>query len=37
MKNASHGLTAFFVLLLVVAVVLGTAFGIGYLVGKLIV
>jgi hypothetical protein len=37
MKNASHGLTAFFVLLVVVAVVLGTAFGIGYFVGKLIV
>jgi hypothetical protein len=37
MKNASHGLTAFFVLLLVVVVVLGTAFGIGYLVGKLLV
>ncbi len=37
MKNASHGLTAFIVLLLVVAVVLGSAFGIGYLVGKLLI
>jgi len=37
MKNARHGLTAFIVLLLVVAVVLGTAFGIGYFVGKLLV
>jgi len=37
MKNASHGFTAFIVLLLVVAVVLGTAFGVGYLVGKLLV
>lgn len=37
MKNASHGLTALIVLLLVVAVVLGSAFGIGYLVGKLLI
>jgi F0F1-type ATP synthase membrane subunit c/vacuolar-type H+-ATPase subunit K len=37
MKNASHGLTAFLVMLVVVAAVLGTAFGIGYLVGKLLV
>jgi F0F1-type ATP synthase membrane subunit c/vacuolar-type H+-ATPase subunit K len=37
MKNASHGLTAFVVLLLVVAAVLGTAFGVGYLVGKLLI
>ena len=37
MKNASHGLTAFLVMLVVVAVVLGTAFGIGYFVCKLLV
>ncbi len=37
MKNASHGLTAFFVLLVVVVAVLGTAFGIGYFVGKLLI
>ncbi len=37
MKNASHGLTALLVLLVVVTLVLGTAFGIGYFVGKLLV
>jgi F0F1-type ATP synthase membrane subunit c/vacuolar-type H+-ATPase subunit K len=37
MENASHGVTAFIVLLTVVIVVLGTAFGIGYLVGKLVI
>ena len=37
MKIASHGFTAFVVLLLVVAVVLGSAFGVGYLVGKLLI
>jgi hypothetical protein len=37
MKNANHGITAFLVLLVVVVVVLGTAFGIGYFVGKLLV
>jgi hypothetical protein len=37
MQNASHGITAFLVLLAVVVIVLGTAFGIGYFVGKLLV
>jgi hypothetical protein len=37
MKNASHGFTALLVLLLVVAVVLGSAFGVGYVVGKLLI
>jgi hypothetical protein len=37
MKNASHGLTAFLVLIAVVMTVLGIAFGIGYFVGKLVV
>ena len=37
MKNASHGVTAFLVLTAVVVAVLGIAFGIGYLVGKLVI
>jgi F0F1-type ATP synthase membrane subunit c/vacuolar-type H+-ATPase subunit K len=37
MENASHGVTAFFVLLAVVIAILGTAFGIGYFVGKLVI
>jgi len=37
MKNASHGLTAFAVLVMIIAAVLGFAFGIGFLIGKLLV
>jgi hypothetical protein len=37
MENASHGVTAFLVLLAIVIVLLGTAFGIGYFVGKLVI
>jgi hypothetical protein len=37
MENASHGLTAFLVLTAVIVTVLGIAFGIGYLLGRLVV